>query len=98
MLSVELVTYPAFLTKLPEPSLINAEIADQMIMPMPTYPMMAVMLLPKIDDETRVSPPSMTMTLMVSQSGPILERRYWHTVSSHAHCRLFRRLASPRRI
>src|SRR5262245_55178862 len=54
--------------------------------------MMSVMLLPKIDDETSVSPISMTRTLIVSHSGPIRERRYWQIVSSHAQFRLFQRL------
>jgi hypothetical protein len=31
---------------------------------------------------------------MVSQSGPILERRYWQIVSSQAHCSDLRRLAA----
>src|SRR5262245_2036044 len=54
--------------------------------------MISVMLLPKIDDETSVSPISMTRTLIVSHSGPIRERRYWQMVSSHAQFRLFHRL------
>src|SRR5262245_39135773 len=56
--------------------------------------MISVMLLPKIDDETSVSPISMTRTLMVSHSGPIRERRYWQMVSSHAQFRLFHRLTT----
>src|SRR5262249_16444712 len=54
--------------------------------------MMSVMLLPKIDDETSESPISMTRTLIVSNSGPIRDRRYWQMVSSHAQFRLFHRL------
>src|SRR5262245_29141022 len=54
--------------------------------------MISVMLLPKIDDETSVSPMSMTRPLIVSHSGPIRDRRYWQIVSSHAQFRLFQRL------
>src|SRR5262245_14791603 len=60
--------------------------------------MMSVMLLPKIDDETSVSPINMTRTLIVSHSGPIRERRYWQMVSSHAQFRLFHRLITVLRM
>src|ERR1700756_2627363 len=47
-------------------------------------------------DETTAMPSVITRTLMVSHSGPIFERRYWQTVSSHAQGRPLRRFRTVR--
>src|SRR6185295_17892442 len=42
--------------------------------------------------ETTVTPTIKTAMLIVSHSGPMMERRYWHTVSSQAQWKHLRRL------
>src|SRR5262249_7454088 len=54
------------------------------------------MLPPITAEETTAMPSVITKTLIVSHNGPILERRYWQTVSSQAQVKPLWRLRNVR--
>src|SRR3954469_5115345 len=96
MLTLLLTISAEFFKNAEAPSVINEVMAVQMMIPSAMKPTRSVIYPPITAEETRVSPRVITRALIVSHKGPILDLRYWQTVSSHAHCRQVRRFLIER--